>query len=207
MVARSDGQRKARVFDLSVRTLTAADEDALDTLIDDDSVLLLQVATAGIYRSSYYWVSVGDVTQAPLIGHMDGRWVWTLPCTEAARPAGLLQSQRTWADVVAENATWADVVSKYATWRDLILDQQSVTVLSTGGGGTVSGETYVDNGDGTLTVTGATDNGDGTITITSGTDNGDGTITVATTGGGALTTALATSTSLTTSTTRATAAG
>lgn len=124
-VARSDGQRKSRSFDLQVRTYSAADEDALDDLIDDDSVLLLQITDPRIYRDMYAWVSIGDATQEPLATYREGFETWTLPCTEAARPSGLLQAQRTWADVVAGYATWRDVLDAYATWRDEITDTVS----------------------------------------------------------------------------------
>jgi hypothetical protein len=37
------------------------------------------------------------------------------------RPAGGLQSERTYADVLAEHATYADVLATYDTYSDLLL--------------------------------------------------------------------------------------
>lgn len=120
----TDYARQSPVFDLQVLTGTQEAEDALQDLLADSSALLLQIIYPDIRRTIYRWVSIGPVTQSWLVEDYYGSddLMWTLPCTVTSRPSGLLQSQRTWADVVAENATWADVVTRYATWRDVIVD-------------------------------------------------------------------------------------
>jgi hypothetical protein len=120
-VVRTDDARYEPTFDLTVGTRTLEEEAALIALLTDGSPLLLQVGYEGQTRRDYVWVSVGEVTEAPVNPAWDDTYtVWTLPCTVTDAPAGTLQSQRTWDDVTAENATWDDVVANYATWNDLI---------------------------------------------------------------------------------------
>lgn len=120
----TDGARRAPTFDLQLHTDTLDAEAALDVLLDDAAVLLLQVAYDGVARGDYWWVSVGQVTATAMVDVYEVPVMqWTLACTVTDAPSGLLQSQRSWGDVIAEEATWADTVSDFATWRDLIVDQ------------------------------------------------------------------------------------
>jgi hypothetical protein len=123
----TDGARRAPTFDLALHTDTLDAELALDTLLSDAAVLLLQITYPGVTRTDYWWVAVGSCTAAPMADfyHDDAEVAqWTLSCTVTDAPSGLLQSQRSWADLIAEEATWADVVADFATWRDVIIDQQ-----------------------------------------------------------------------------------
>jgi hypothetical protein len=124
-VVQTDGVRHAPTFDLTVATSGSRDRDALDALLGGASVLLLQITYPDTQESDYKWVSVGDVTRSRLIQfYGEPRRMWSLPCTETDAPSGLLQAQRTWADVVAEFPTWQDVINTYATWADVITDNR-----------------------------------------------------------------------------------
>lgn len=119
----TDGVRHAPTFDLTVRTTGVTEEDALLNLLADAETLLLQINYSGVDRVIYDWVSIGDVGDSYLVDWLGSQWdVWTLPCTVTDAPAGELQTQRTWAQLVAEFDTWADVVAAYASWRDVVTD-------------------------------------------------------------------------------------
>jgi hypothetical protein len=124
-VVRTDDVRYEPTFDLQVGTRTLDEEAALIALLTDGSPLLLQVGYEGQTRRDYVWVSVGEVTEAPVNPAWDDTYTaWTLPCTVTDAPAGTLQSQRTWDDVMAENASWNDVGAIYASWNDEIIDKK-----------------------------------------------------------------------------------
>jgi hypothetical protein len=120
----SDGKRKAPTFEIVVRTGSLTEEAALMALLDDTSTLLLQIRYPNITRTTYKWVSIGDVTTADVVqGFYGSQYLrWTLPCTETVQPSGLLQAQWTWADVLANYPTWNDVKTGYATWSGVILN-------------------------------------------------------------------------------------
>lgn len=117
----TDGVRRSPTFDLTLRTGTLSDEQALTTLLADASVLLLQVAYGSTDRTFYGWVGIGTVVQSNVVDWFGTQYLsWLLPCTVTDVPSGLLQATYTWADVIAQYATWADVIAAKATWRDLI---------------------------------------------------------------------------------------
>lgn len=115
----TDGVRRSPTFDLTLRTKSDAAEAGLLTLLQDGSPLLLQATYGTMKGTSYNWVSVGAVTRVDMVPFFDNTDVqWTLPCTVTSAPAGLLQTQRTWGDLLAEYpSTWRQVTSAYATWR------------------------------------------------------------------------------------------
>lgn len=125
-VTRTDGVRHAPAYNLTVYTHGMDEERQLLELLADASTVLFQLANPGRARSRYEYIAVGDVTEDDLTeGYQDEPYIaWTLPCTVTDAPSGLLQSQRTWADVLAEFSTWQDVTDTYATWRDVITDNR-----------------------------------------------------------------------------------
>jgi hypothetical protein len=182
-IVSGDGVRKAPASDLGLYTLTEADGLGLVNLFADDAPLLLQIPNAGA-RLAYRWISVGDISESAPLRPDDEARTWAFPILVIDRPVGGILSERSWADVVAENADWATVVDRYASWRDLVIDNRKPvagTPIETGGGSTL---VFTDNGDGTVTITGladAVDNGDGTVTLSGlndAVDNGDGTVTL-----------------------------
>ena len=120
----SDGQRRAPTFDVTIRSTSLDAETALVAILDDAGVLLLQIVGPATDRSIYEWVSIGDITEAPLIdGYFPGQYErWVLPCTVTTAPSGLLQAEWSWADVITGYATWQDVLDAFPTWQDLILN-------------------------------------------------------------------------------------
>lgn len=119
----TDGVRHATTFDITVRTETWTDFDALDGLLADGSVLLLQGTDPITGRTLYRWVSVGAVTKTPLVPVFANQlYHWTLSCTSTDAPSGLLQAEFEWNDIVADYATWADVKTAFPTWQDVVIN-------------------------------------------------------------------------------------
>ena len=124
-VVRTDGVRRPPTFDLTLRTWALDEEDALDSLLADSSPLLLQTVYPDVERVGYEWLSVGPVARSHLVP-WQGNLVrhWTMSCTTVIAPSGLLQAQRTVADVAAQFATVAQAKAAYATVRDVVLDNR-----------------------------------------------------------------------------------
>lgn len=118
----TDGRRKTAAFTTLLKTATAGEATALEQLFYDTAPLLLQVLYPNQTEESVYrWVYIGDITQARKSTRFgDQSRIWTLPCREVSRPVGGIQSQRTWAVVMAECPTWADVMARYRTWRGVL---------------------------------------------------------------------------------------
>ena len=125
-LTRTDSPRRAPTFNLVVKTFGQDEAQALETLLADNSVLLLQIANPGRTRTDYWWASIGDVTEDDITdGYPEDPYEWwTLPITVTDAPSGLLQAQRTWRDVLGEFSTWRDLLNAYATWRDVITDNR-----------------------------------------------------------------------------------
>jgi hypothetical protein len=101
-IVQSDGQRKAPSYTLTVRTTTDEQRRALDTLIDDSSVLLLNVPVAKGWGIGAEYVSIGDSDEDRLWQFArEQRRVWPLPMDVVDRPAGGVRPERTLADLVA----------------------------------------------------------------------------------------------------------
>jgi hypothetical protein len=124
-IAITDGVRGAPSFELQVRADDAVTGDALDTILGTSSALLLQIPqTTG--AAQYAWVSVSDAAEDSIIPFLeDQHAVWTLPCDVVDAPSGLLQSQWTWADVLATYADWSQVLAHYETWQDVVLNNST----------------------------------------------------------------------------------
>lgn len=117
----TDGSRKSAESSMVVRTNTLTEFAALDALLADTSVLLLNVPASLNLGIGAAYISVGDISIArPSDIGSDELRDWTLPYTVVDRPVGGSQAQRTWADVVSENTTWSAVLAKYAKWSDVL---------------------------------------------------------------------------------------
>lgn len=117
----NDGTRKAPGSDLTVLTKTAAQSQALMTLLSDPTTLLLNVpADLGLDIETAY-ISVGTLTRRRVsdIGDASER-AFALPYRVVRRPSGGSQSARTLADIYTQYATLADVKATYATMFDLL---------------------------------------------------------------------------------------
>lgn len=117
------GQRRGGTFDLVLRSYSTHEAQALTTLLDDASVLLLQVAYPFTGLTDYRWVAVGDVVKHRVSRDWsDPGLRWTLPCTVTDPPVGLLRPQWTYGDVIANYGSYTAVAAAFASYRDLITD-------------------------------------------------------------------------------------
>lgn len=116
----SDGQRKASEYTLTIRTTTEQDRIAVDLLFDDASTLLLNVPAAWRWGIGAEYVAVGDTLEDRLYPYApEQRRTWTLPLIVVDRPVGGAQSERTFADVLADNASFDQLMVKYPTFLAL----------------------------------------------------------------------------------------
>jgi len=116
----TDGARKSAAGSLQVVTLTDADRRAMNALLDDSSVVLLNVPAANPWGVDTCYVSFGDSveTRVSRIAAEPGR-MWTLPYVVVDSPIGGAQSQWTWQNVIDTYATWNDVMAANSTWAQL----------------------------------------------------------------------------------------
>jgi hypothetical protein len=120
----SDGRRKSKRGEITLRTKSDAEHTALLALVDDAVPLLLDVPPGKGYGAdlTHQYLAIGDLTQSRLRpDYYPHPWrIWTAPYIVVGRPAGDLQAERTWATVLAERASWAEVQAGYATWTELL---------------------------------------------------------------------------------------
>lgn len=119
----SDGRRRAPRDQLTLRTYTPAEKAALLAVLADVSILLLDVPPSlGFDGLTHDYVALGDLKETRFRPdyHPHPWRIFTCPYTVVQRPAGGLQAQRTWADVLAGHATWAAVLDDFTTWADVI---------------------------------------------------------------------------------------
>lgn len=117
----SDGRRKAPTSQLQVRTSSLAEKTAMNALLDDASVLLLNIPASLGWGVANEYVSLGDVEEARQLDEgADPYRVWTAPYQVVDRPIGGSQSTRTYADVLAVYGTYQTVRSGYSTYGNLL---------------------------------------------------------------------------------------
>jgi hypothetical protein len=117
------GERSGVEGDLLLFTRSAEERSRLNWLLDPGHVLFIQAAPQSGWQDLY--ATVGEGGDAP-DGSDDDTWrQWTLPLTEVDRPTGgqAGSADRTWQDLLVENATWGDVLARYDTWLDVLLDR------------------------------------------------------------------------------------
>lgn len=118
----SDGRRKSKRGTMTIRTHTLVEMSALLGLTDDLSVLLLDVPPGMEFGITHEYRALGDLTEDRLRpDYYRHPWrIWQMPFTVVDRPAGGLQAQRTWVDVLDEAPTWAALIGMYETWTDVL---------------------------------------------------------------------------------------
>lgn len=120
----SDGRRKAKRDSLTLRTKSDAEHTALVALLDDAAPLLLDVPPSKGYGVdlTHQYLTIGDLTQSRLRpDYYPHPWrIWTAPYIVVGRPAGGIQAERTYADVLAGHATYQDLLTTYATYTELL---------------------------------------------------------------------------------------
>jgi len=120
----SDGQRKAKTGTITLRTKNDTEHAALLGLVDDVTPLLLDVPPAKLFGAdlTHQYLALGDLTQNRLReDYYPHPWrIWTAPYIVVGRPAGGIQSQRTYATVLAAQATYQAVLTRYATYTAVL---------------------------------------------------------------------------------------
>lgn len=120
----SDGQRKSKRGDLTLRTKNDAEHTALLALVDDVTPLLLDIPASYNYGADlrHQYLAIGDLTQKRLMeDYYPHPWrIWNAPYIVVGRPAGGIQAQRTYATVLAAHATYQDVLTRYATYTAVL---------------------------------------------------------------------------------------
>ena len=117
----SDGQRGSAEGVLTLRAHSDSERSAIDSLIDNAGTLLLNVPVSIGWGIDACYVSFGDSTEARLIEYAaEPSRYFALPYVVTDAPVGGSQSQRTWADVIAEYPTWADLLAAQPTWAHVL---------------------------------------------------------------------------------------
>lgn len=119
----TDGRRKSKRGVITIRTATAAEAQALLDLVDDTSVLLLDIpATRTLQMDAHQYLALGDLTQGRRRPdyYPDPHKIWTAPYIAVDRPAGGLQSERTWDTLLTDFASWNAARAAYASWNALL---------------------------------------------------------------------------------------
>ncbi|MGI5144788.1 hypothetical protein ACQEVC_45475 [Plantactinospora sp. CA-294935] len=119
----TDARRKSIRSTLRLRTETADEAAALVGITDDASILLLDADADWGLGITHAYLALGDLEETSFRDDYGPHpWrTWSAPYVVVGRPAGGLQSERTYADVLAEHATYADVLAAYDTYSDLLL--------------------------------------------------------------------------------------
>lgn len=120
----SDGQRKSKRGELTLRTKTIEEHGALLALLDNVTPLLLDVPPDcgwGVDLAHLY-LSVGDLTERRFRpDYYPQPWrSWVAPYIVVGRPAGDLQAERTYATVLAAHSSYQDVLNYYSTYSNLL---------------------------------------------------------------------------------------
>jgi hypothetical protein len=119
-VVRSDGQRKAPAYVLTLATDTEQQRAAIDSLCDDAGVLLLNVPAGKGWGIGAEYVAVGDLTETRDVDYgARQRRFWSLPCTVVDRPVGGSQAERTLLDLL-DFPTLDSLRTAYATLDALL---------------------------------------------------------------------------------------
>lgn len=120
----SDGQRKSKSGQITLRTKNDTDHENLLGLLDDVTTLLLDVPPGKGYGVDleHQYLAIGDLTQSRLRpDYYPHTWrIWNAPYIVVGRPAGGIQSQRTYGDVLTGFATYQAVKTRYATYTNVL---------------------------------------------------------------------------------------
>lgn len=120
----SDGQRKSKRGDITIRTKNDGEHDALTALLDDVTPLLLDIPPSAGYGADlrHQYLAIGDLTMRRRMPdyYPDSNRIWNAPYIVVGRPAGGIQAQRTYATVLAANATYQAVMTRHATYTAVL---------------------------------------------------------------------------------------
>lgn len=122
-VVLTDGPRKSKRGTLTIRTFSESGHAPLLALLADATPLLLDIPPANSYGFDleHQYLSLGDLTMSRLRpDYYPHPWrIWTVPYIVVDRPAGGLQSQRDYSDLLT-NGTYQKVRTTYSTYTQLL---------------------------------------------------------------------------------------
>lgn len=131
----TDGRRQSPRSTLVVRTDTLTARQQMVSLLDDAAVLLLDIPPSKGWGVEHLYVSIGEAVEARRVEYgSNPERDWTLPYEETSRPIGGLTAERTFSDVLAEDATFQSVKDSYTSFRDLLLGRRRIPTGGTGEG-------------------------------------------------------------------------
>lgn len=119
----SDGRRRSKRGEMTVRTETPEQTAALLSILDDVSVLLLDIPPSFDYgMDAHQYLSLGELRESRFRpDYYPHPWrVWSVPYIVVGRPAGGLQAERTYADLLTSYSTYLQVKAAYPTYLDLL---------------------------------------------------------------------------------------
>jgi hypothetical protein len=120
----SDGQRKSKQGEITIRTKNDTEHENLLGLLDDVTPLLLDVPPLKGFGGDlvHQYLSIGDLTQRRRVEgyYLDPNRIWTAPYIVVDRPAGGIVSQRTYADILSGFATYSAVKTRYSTYTNVL---------------------------------------------------------------------------------------
>lgn len=118
----TDGKRKAVQSQLVFRVRTLEQIAAFNALTSDAATLLLNVPESLGWGQGADYISLGDLVESREVPE-DGSDPWRNlggPYMVTSRPIGGSQSQRTYADLLAECATYQAVMDLYDSYLDVL---------------------------------------------------------------------------------------
>jgi hypothetical protein len=114
------GTRSGAASQLILFVETVAARTALRNLIRDASTLLLNPPDAS-WEFGPAYIAIGDVKFSRMTDVViDSLRDVVLPFDVVDRPAGGVQSSRTWSDILANFGSWSAVLANYKSWNDVL---------------------------------------------------------------------------------------
>lgn len=121
VVVITDGARKGENSQLVLNIRTAGEKAALDALLADTQVLLLNVPATLGYNNATKYISVADVEYDEPTNKVYESWlIATLPYDETDEPAGGTQAARSYTDVLASETSYQSLYTDYRSYLDLL---------------------------------------------------------------------------------------
>lgn len=120
----SDGRRKSKRGEITLRTKSDAELTALVALVDDVTPLLLDIPPGKAFGPDlqHQYLAIGDLTQSRLRPDFYPHpWrILTASYIVVGRPAGDLQAERTYGTILSGHLTYQELIATYATYTELL---------------------------------------------------------------------------------------
>lgn len=120
----TDGIRKSKRGDLTIRTANDTEAAGLLGLLEDVTPLLLDVPPGKEFGLDlvHQYLAIGDLSMKRRIEgyYPDPNRIWNAPYIVVGRPAGGLVTQRTYGDLLSGFATYQAVKTRYANYTAVL---------------------------------------------------------------------------------------